>query len=78
MNKAARIYVALLNEDVDVWRPVEAEHLSGDLYRVTGQAPEDETWPFASGDVVRCEIRMLSGDGGQREPVLVASEKVPD
>jgi hypothetical protein len=76
MNKTATICVALLNEDVDVWRPVEAQHIGRDLYRLTGQVPEDETWPFASGEVVKCEIRTLSGDQGQREPVLVASERV--
>lgn len=55
------VYVQLLNEDVDVWRPVVAEHVEGDRYRLIGPRPDDETWPFAVGDVVRCEPRRLSG-----------------
>ena len=71
----ATVYVALLDEGVDVWRPVQAEHAGGDLYRLTGEPPDDEVWAFAVGDVVRCQMRTLNGDGGQREPVLVAYEK---
>ena len=51
----AIIYMPLVNEGTDVWRPVEAEHLSGDLYRVTGIMPADEAWAFPSGAIVRCE-----------------------
>ena len=70
----ATVYVALLDEGVDVWRPVQAEHAEGDLYRLKEEPPDDEVWPFAVGDVVRCQMRTLSG-GEQREPVLVAYEK---
>jgi hypothetical protein len=75
MSNLATIYVALLDEDVDVWRPVQAEHVAGDLYRLIGEQPDDEAWPFAIGDVVRCKERTLSGDWGRPEPVLVAYEK---
>jgi hypothetical protein len=74
----ATIYVALLDEGVDAWRPVQAEHVGGDLYRLVGKPPDDEVWPFATGDVVRCEMRTLSGGGGQGEPVLVVCEKSTD
>ena len=66
------VYVALLDEGVDAWRPVQAERVRGDLYRLTGERPEGEAWPFAVGDVVKCAPRMLDG---QSEPVLVAYEK---
>jgi hypothetical protein len=75
MSNTATVYVALLDENVDVWRPVQAEHVGGDLYRLTGEQPPDEAWPFAVGDVVKCKMRRLSGEGGRRGPVLVASEK---
>jgi hypothetical protein len=75
MSNMATVYVELLDEGVDVWRPVQAEHLGGDLYRLTGERPDGEVWPFAVGDVVRCEMRTLSGDGGRRAPALVAYEK---
>ena len=64
------VYVELLDEGVPVWRPVEAEHLGNDRYRLTGVRPEDEIWPFAVGDVVKCEMRRLSGGSA-----LVAYEK---
>ena len=67
------VYVALLGESVDVWRPVKAEHVQESLYRITGEntSPEDEEWEFVTGQVVRCVNRDLS-DG----PSLVAVELV--
>ena len=55
------IYVYLLDENIDTWRPVEAEHLGGDRYRITSvnASPEDEHWQFNNGDVVRCSNRVL-------------------
>jgi hypothetical protein len=38
------VYIALLDEGVDVWRPVNAEHVGGDLYRLTGEIPDGEVW----------------------------------
>ncbi len=63
------VYVALQDEGVDVWRPVEAMHLGGDAYRILDQ-PYDagiETWEFTPGAEVICEPKVLS-DG----EVLVA------
>jgi len=51
------ILVKLLDEAVDVWRPVDAEHVGGDKYRVLGQIPEAEVWEFQPGDVVHCRSR---------------------
>lgn len=76
MINTTTVYVALLDEGVDVWRPVQAEHVGGDLYRLTGERPDDEAWFFGAGDVVRCKERTLSGDYGRSEPVLAAYEKV--
>lgn len=75
MGSIATVYVPLLDEGIDVWRPVKAEHVEADLYQLTESPPDDEVWPFAAGDVVRCELRELGGDGGQRERVLVAYKK---
>lgn len=57
----ATIYMPLLNEGVDVWRPIEATPLPSDLYRVEGEIPEDEEWAFAPGALVRCEWRTFAG-----------------
>ena len=65
------VYVRIVNEDVDVWRPVAAEHVGGDSYRLLDDPPEDEEWPFVRNDVVRCEHRRLSGG-----IVLVAAEPI--
>jgi hypothetical protein len=49
------IYVQLLDEGVDVWRPVDAEVLANGNHRLPDTAPEDEKWAFQSGSIVRCE-----------------------
>jgi len=71
MTSVAQIYIALLDEGVDVWRPVQAERLSGNTYRILNQ-PYDrsvESWQFEPGDVVLCEMvessegRILAATG---------------
>src|SRR5215471_16598479 len=44
----ATIFVALLNEAVDVWRPVQARPLAQGLFRIVGVECDvsDETWQF--------------------------------
>lgn len=46
------IYMPLLNEGTDVWRPVNAEDLGGGPYRIAEEASDDEEWAFASGATV--------------------------
>ena len=67
------IYVALLDEGVDVWRPVQASRRIGETFEIVSKNddPEDEHWQFPSGALVRCEERELSGG-----PCLVAVELV--
>jgi hypothetical protein len=60
----ATIYMLLLNEGTDVWRPVKATLVSADAYRVEGEMPDDEEWMFAPGSVVRCELRTFSDGEG--------------
>ena len=76
MSFAVEIFVALLGEGVDVWRPVLAEPVGGSLYRIAtvNSDPQDEHWQFVTGDVVRCEPREFSG--GTRG--LVAVERVSE
>jgi len=67
------IFVRLLDEGVDVWRPVTAQLQRDNVYRILDQ-PYDrnlERWQFEPGDVVRCE--PLDLDGG---PVLAAAKRV--
>lgn len=59
------IYVPLINEGTEVWRPVEAEPVSDALFRVESKASDDEQWGYASGQIVAVEERMWSnGDHG--------------
>jgi hypothetical protein len=60
----ATIYMPLLNEGTDVWRPVEAEVFPDGRYKVLGSVPDDEEWAFAPGSVVRGVTKVLS-DGHQ-------------
>jgi hypothetical protein len=69
--RVRRIYVALLDEGVDAWRPVEAVEAHDGRYRLPAVAPDGERWEFAPGSLVSCENRELS-DG----PVLVATGPV--
>jgi hypothetical protein len=71
MNVAIHVY--LLDEGVDVWRPVLAEQVRDDIFRITGEPPDDtEKWKFKPGDVVRCRQKNFkSGETGS-----VAYEKI--
>ena len=82
MTKSKRtetIYVRLLDEGVDVWRPVSAEILGKERYRIISEPsdPEDEKWEFQSGDVVQCIQKELM-DGTEPISHLVAVSKVQD
>ncbi len=72
MTVTKKIYVALLNEGVDVWRPMRAEHLGGNVYRIVAQPynREIESWQFEPGDEVVCEM-IESG----KERILAATRK---
>jgi hypothetical protein len=52
------IFVSLLHEGVEVWRPVRAQHVQGSVYRIVDQPydRETETWQFEPGDEVVCEL----------------------
>jgi hypothetical protein len=69
------IYVSLVNEGTDVWRPVSAEQLREHVYRIVSvnHDPEDEEWQFQTGDIVRCRTQVFSGG----ETGLVAVEVLP-
>jgi hypothetical protein len=64
MTRRTRIYVALLDEGVDVWRPIEAEKLHGDVYLIVSQGYDRdvERWQFEPGDRVRVQL-IASSDG---------------
>jgi hypothetical protein len=67
MDESSTVYVALLDEGVDVWRPAAAEQIAPYLFRLLGPVPPGECWQFQPGEVVRCEVRVLA-----EGPTLVA------
>jgi hypothetical protein len=58
---ATTIFVPLLNEGTDVWRPVKATLISPNTYRIDGEIPDDEDWAFLPGAVVRCIEKTFTG-----------------
>jgi hypothetical protein len=71
MSQRGTIYVALLDEGIDVWRPVEAERLLPDRCLIVDQDydPGIERWEFEPGTVVRCRKEKRNG-----RRILVATE----
>jgi hypothetical protein len=69
-----QIYVKLTGEVVDVWRPVDAEHLHDNVYRISEQPYDQlgEPWEFEPGDFVVAEL-VQSSDG----PILAAVRLCP-
>ena len=74
MRGTVQIFIRLLHERVDVWRPVRAEHLHDDVYKIVNQLydREIETWQFGPGDEVVCEL-IDSSDGR----ILAATRRTP-
>jgi hypothetical protein len=54
------IYVELLDEGIEVWRPVHAERIRDGVFRILDVAPPDEQWKYPSGSVVHCVPKELS------------------
>lgn len=70
------IYVRLLDEGVDVYRPVAATKLSENIYEMSGldiYNPDDEVWEFLPGSRVIVREQLLSG-----ERSLVAIKIAPE
>ena len=61
-SRAITIYIYLLDEGTDTWRPTQAIDLGNGRYKVlpTGNYDlEDEVWEFLPGTIVRCEPRAF-------------------
>lgn len=60
------IYVPLLEEETECWRPVHADHVRDDVYEITvEQEPKGERWAFPPRALVRCRPhRFDDGNSG--------------
>jgi hypothetical protein len=63
------LYIELLDEGVDSWRPVAAEDLGSGLYRLVGAVPEGEVWAYQPGEVVNARERVFAD--GERGLVAI-------
>ena len=73
---ATEIYVYLIGEGTDVWRPVRSIHVRDDVYRIFSPelSSDDEVWQFKSGELVRCREKLFDGT----KKCLVAFERVSE
>jgi hypothetical protein len=63
-NEPTTVFVRLVDEGTQVYRPSPATHISGPVFRLgmpDGYDPDDEQWEFPPGSTVRCEKRTLDG-----------------
>ncbi len=68
------IFVALLDDGVEVWRPVQARPLDDGHFRIIGVDADtsDETWQFPVGAIVKCVSKKFAdGTSG-----MIAVEQV--
>jgi hypothetical protein len=65
VDPAIEIFVRLLNEGVDVCRPVKAQEVGDSVFRILEQPYERnvERWEFEPADVVVCDL--ISGANGR-------------
>jgi len=69
------IFVKLLDEGTDCWRPVAAQRVEENHFVIVDAVPEDETWEFQPGEAARCAERQFQD--GSRKLVAVARVSVP-
>ncbi len=63
------VYVRLLEEGTDVYRPVSAEQISSEVFLLSRQeVPGDEMWEYSPGTRVKVAMKTLS-EG--RVPVVI-------
>jgi hypothetical protein len=70
-----KIYIPLLKENrpTECWRPIEAERVGTNTYRVVAFKPEDEEWPVTTDQIVQCELRRFA-DGTQGLAAILPQE----
>jgi hypothetical protein len=65
------IHVNIIGQGISLLRPVQAEHIARDIYRIIEIPPEGERWKYETGQAVRCHKQKLSSG-----KALVAYEEV--
>jgi hypothetical protein len=71
------VYVRLLNEGTDVWRPTRATPLPDGTYRIRrpdDYDPDNETWEFPPLTRVRCTAKRFA-DGDEALVAIAVAKK---
>ena len=76
-----KIYVRLLDEDIEVYRPVDARLIEKNIYEILDtninfQNSSQEAWEFLPNDMVVCENKDLKGDFNKAQCSIVAVSKI--
>lgn len=58
--QTTQIFMPLLNEGMECWRPVEALALGGNLFCVVSHPDVEEAWKHPHNAVVLCEPRIFA------------------
>lgn len=57
------IYVKLVDESVSVWRPVLAQKIQNEVYKIlpppANEIPKDEKWEFNPGSLVEVREKLM-------------------
>ena len=73
MAEEIEVYIKIVGEQGEAWKPVRAVHRGDDIYEIKGSdlslAPEG--WRYSPGDLVRCKPHDLTDS----DVVLVAVER---
>jgi hypothetical protein len=77
MDRPTHVFVALLEEGTDVWRPVQARPLGSGEFELLGIVPTGETWQFPPGTLVKCKAKSLA-DGTVALVAYEAAGRHPD
>jgi hypothetical protein len=54
------IFIQLLNEGTDCWRPANAKEHDAGVFEILGIIPAGEEWQFAPGMRVRCRPKQFA------------------
>lgn len=59
------VYVRLLGTPHEQWVLVRARCVTGDVYELLGEVPDEESWEFQPGQLVVCdEVELTLGGYG--------------
>jgi hypothetical protein len=57
---ATRIFVKLLAEGTECWKPIDANAIGDGVFEVLGIVAAGEAWDFAPGARVRCKPKKFA------------------